>query len=478
MSPKQLRQAFSLWAGPLTFLGLYFGGAPWIEETSSRAILAITGWMAIWWIFEAVPLAATSLLPLILMPLTGVLSLAEVGASYGHKYIFLFLGGFLLALAIEKCKLHWRIALHLILAMGAQPRSMLWGFMLATALLSMWISNTATAIMMLPMALAVIRKVDDWGDLSPDFKRVFSRSLLLGIAYGASIGGMATLIGSPPNLIFAGMVEKSFGESISFLQWLQAGLPVSILLLLLAGGYLGKGLNAPNARLDKSILQQQQQALGPLKANEKKVLLVFGLTAFAWMLRTLLITPYFPQVDDTIIALIAATVLFAWPNSPEEDKLLDWKDAEGLPWGVLLLFGGGIALAAGFDKTGTAGMLAGHLTHLGDGHAAIPFLLTVGSINFLTEITSNLATTAVVLPVLAPFADALGIHPYLLMTGATLAASCAFMLPVGTPPNAIVFASGKINIGEMVRIGIVMNLLSILIIALYTYAVLPLIWGL
>lgn len=477
MSQRQLMQWLSLGGGPLAFVLLYFGGDQWITETPSRAILAITAWMAIWWIFESVPLAATSLLPLILMPLTGVLPLAEVGASYGHKYIFLFLGGFLLALAIEKCKLHWRIALHLILAMGAQPRSMLWGFMLATALLSMWISNTATTIMMLPMALAVIRKVDDWGALPAEFKRVFGRSLLLGIAYGASIGGMATLIGSPPNLIFAGMVEKTFGESISFLQWLEAGLPVAVLLLLLAGSYLGRGLNAAEAHLDKRILLEQQKALGPLQPSEKKVLLVFVATALAWMLRTVLITPFFPLVDDTIIALLAAMVLFAWPVAQEESKLLDWKDAEGLPWGVLLLFGGGIALAAGFDKTGTAGMLAGNLSSLGDTHAAIPFFITVGSINFLTEITSNLATTAVVLPVLAPFADALNIHPYLLMTGATLAASCAFMLPVGTPPNAIVFASGKINIKEMVRIGIVMNLLSILIIALYTYAVLPLIWG-
>ncbi len=476
MNPSYLRKLASLWLGPLAFLWMFYAGTSLVADTGARAVIAIALWMSIWWIFESVPLAATSLLPLILMPLTGILSISEVGASYGNKFIFLFLGGFLLALAIEKSKLHWRIALNLILVMGEHPRSVLWGFMLATAFLSMWISNTATAVMMLPMALAVIHKVDRWDAFSADFKAGFARSLLLGVAYAASIGGMATLIGSPPNLIFAGMVEKTFGESVSFLRWMQAGLPIALALLALAGLYLSRGMGRSSGRLDKEVLLQQKRELGSFSGAEIKVLIVFMLTAFAWMFRSAMIEPYFPWVDDTIIALIGPMILFAWP-AKQGEALLDWKDAEGLPWGVLLLFGGGIALAAGFESTGAAGMLAAQLSHVEGTYPALPFVLTIGGINFLTEITSNLATTAVVLPVLAPFAESLGIHPYLLMVGATISASCAFMLPVGTPPNAIVFATGKIQIREMVRIGIVMNLMSIALISAYTYFVLPWLWG-
>ncbi|MBI1316717.1 DASS family sodium-coupled anion symporter [bacterium] len=477
MNRKHLLQNAALAAGPALFFFLYFGSVHSIPLAESRAVLAITLWMSVWWIFEAIPLAATSLLPLILMPLTGVLPLGQVSASYGNPFIYLFLSGFLLALAIEKSRLHWRIALNLILWMGKTPKRMLWGFMLATGLISMWISNTATAIMMLPMAMAVAKKVEDWEGFGADFKAQFARSLLLGIAYASSIGGMATLIGSPPNLIYAGMVEKTFGETVTFARWMQAGLPVALLLLAAAGAYLGRGLNRTSGRLDRAQLLAQKQALGPMTGAEKKVLVVFLATALAWMLRSWLITPYFPKVDDTIIGLLGALALFAWPTR-EDPKLLDWKDAEGLPWGILLLFGGGIALASGFEQTGTAQWLAAGLASGAQDHSILPFALIVGSINFLTEITSNLATTAVALPVLAPFAESLGVHPYLLMVGATLAASCAFMLPVGTPPNAIVFASGKIRIGDMVRIGIAMNFISIAVITAYTYFVLPWLWGL
>jgi sodium-dependent dicarboxylate transporter 2/3/5 len=341
----------------------------------------------------------------------------------------------------------------------------------------MWISNTATTIMMLPMVLAVCSKIEEWEDHSTTFNDHFSKAILLGVAFSASIGGMATLIGSPPNLILAGTIEKTFGESLSFMQWFQAGFPVSVVLLIIAGLYLGRGLNVSNGQVDKSILREQMMDLGPISSDEKRVLIVFLLTALAWMLRSYLITPFLPQLDDTIIALIAALTLFVLP-SKENGRLIDWKDAEKLPWGILLLFGGGIALASGFDKTGTASLLAEQLGYLNGMGPEIPYVMTVGGINFLTEITSNLATTAVVLPVLAPFAEALGVHPYQLMVGATLAASCAFMLPVGTPPNAIVFSSGKISIQQMVRVGLAMNLISILVITLYTYLLLPLIWSL
>jgi len=470
-------QQISLWAGPALFFFLLYGGVNWIPSLESRALLGITLWMSVWWIFESVPMAATSLLPLILMPLSGVLSLGQVSASYGNPFIYLFLSGFLLALAIEKSRLHWRISLNLILLMGEHPRSMLWGFMLATGFISMWISNTATAIMMLPMALAVTQKVDQWEGFSPEFKSNFGRSLMLSIAYASSIGGMATLIGSPPNLIYASMVERTFGETVSFMQWMQAGFPIAILLLIAAGLYLGKGLHRSSGRMDRAQLLAQKEELGPMSATEKKVLFVFCATAAAWMLRSWLITPFFPAVDDTIIGLVGALVLFVWP-SRENTRLLDWKDAEGLPWGILLLFGGGIALATGFEETGTAELLSAHLATAEPNQSIWPYAAIVGSINFLTEITSNLATTAVALPVLAPFAETLGVHPYLLMMGATLAASCGFMLPVGTPPNAIVFASGKIRIQDMVRIGIIMNLTSIVVITGYTYYVLPWIWGL
>ncbi len=467
--------------GPALFLITLLWFHPEGLSKEANAILASTLWVAVWWITEAVPIAITSLLPVVLFPLTGGLELAETTASFGHRYIFLYIGGFILAIAIQRWNLHKRIALNIIQIIGTNVKSIILGFMIATAFLSMWISNTATSVMMLPIGMAIISQLRDNPDTIENENQTFGKALMLAIAYSASIGGMATLIGTPPNLILAGIVQETYGIEITFLKWFMFGLPVSLILLAICWKYLTEFAFSFKQKAfpgGKSEINKQLKSLGKMSYEEKMVLLIFIGTAFAWITRTFLLQKFIPNIDDTIIAVIAGIILFILPASKEKSrKLINWKEAVKLPWGILLLFGGGLALAQGFKTSGLAEWIGGQMTLLEGASLFILLLFLITLVNFLTEITSNLATTAMILPILAPLSLVIDVHPFILMVGATVAASCAFMLPVATPPNAVVFGSGYLRIPDMVKSGIWMNLFSIFFLTLMVYFLLPLIWG-
>lgn len=471
------KKNFGLALGPLLFFLILFYFKADGLSAQATAVLATTMWVAIWWITEAIPIEVTALLPIILFPLSGALGLSETGSAYGHKFIFLFVGGFILAIAIEKWQLHKRIALHIIKIVGTSLVNIMLGFMLSTALLSMWISNTATTVMMLPIGMAVIAQMKQ--SESSSLTTNFGKALMLSIAYSASIGGMATLIGTPPNLIFAGVITELYGIEITFLQWFSFGLPISVILLAVCWVYLGKfafKLKGEQFPGGKALISQQLKELGTMSPEEKSILVVFLLTASAWICRGFLLNKLMPSIDDTIIALISAVLLFLIPSSKKGEKLMTWKDAVELPWGVLLLFGGGIALAIGFETSGLAEWIGSQLTSLQGLSVFLLLLIIVTVVNFLTEITSNLATTAILLPILAALAMVLDIHPFLLLVAATVAASCAFMLPVATPPNALVFGTRYVKMGDLIKTGVWLNLISIVILTLIVYFGLPLIW--
>ena len=447
-----------------------------------NAVLASTLWIAIWWITEAIPIAATSLMPIILFPLSGGLSLSETTSSFGHRFVFLYLGGFILALSIEKWNLHKRIALNIIKIIGTDIKKIILGFMVSTAFLSMWISNTATSVMMLPIGIAIIKQIKDLKNTPENENLIFGKSLMLSIAFSASIGGVATLIGTPPNIIFAGIIQEIYNIEISFLKWFMFGFPVSIILLFIAWLYLtNMAFKFKQDKFDegKKEINRQLKAIGSMSYEEKIVLTVFVLTGLAWITRTFFLNKFLPNLDDSIIALISGISLFIFQaknKSGKKEKIMNWEDAVKLPWGILLLFGGGLAIAQGFQSSGLAAWIAQNMVQLEGFSIFLILLVVIAAVNFLTEITSNLATTAMLLPILAPTAVILGVHPYILMVGATIAASCAFMLPVATPPNAVVFGSGYIKMSDMVRVGVLMNFISITIILLMVYFVLPVLW--
>jgi len=474
-------QKVGLIVGPLAFaLTLAFFHPEGLHK-EANAVLATTLWMAIWWITETIPIYVTAMLPLILFPLAGAMSLKETSAAFGDKYVFLYVGGFMLAVAIERWNLHKRIALNIIYLIGDNVKSIVLGFMLATAFLSMWISNTATAVMMLPIGAAIVAQLRDDPRTIEDENRIFGKMLMLAIAYSASIGGMATLIGTPPNIILAGVVQKLYGIEISFGQWLIFGLPISTLLLFICWKYLTsyafrlKQTAFPGGRAE---IKHQLTNLGKTTFEEKMVGLIFTITALAWISRSYLLKKWFPAIDDTIIVLITSFFLFILPASKEKNRpLLLWEEAVKIPWGILILFGGGLALAQGFDTTGLANWIGSQMTLMEGLSLFLLVFCIVGIVNFLTEITSNLATTAMLLPILAPMAKTMDVHPFILMAGATVAASCAFMLPVATPPNAVVFGTGYLRISDMARTGFWMNIISIVLLTLITYFLLPYLWS-
>ena len=467
--------------GPLAFILILLFFKPEGLSAEARAVLASTAWVAIWWITEAIPIAITALLPIVLFPLSGGLDLATTTESFGHKYIFLYMGGFIIAIAIEKWNLHKRIALNIINIIGSDIKKIILGFMVATAFLSMWISNTATAVMMLPIGIAIITQLKDNPNTIENETRLFGKALMLAIAYSASIGGIATLIGTPPNLVLAGVILNTYGYEITFLQWFMFGFPISVLLLLLCWKYLTtyafkfEQTEFPGG---KSEIKRLKKGLGKISYEEKMVSVVFGTTAFFWITRSLLFDKLIPKLDDTIIAIIFAIVLFLIPSKDKKQQLMSWEDAVKLPWGIILLFGGGMAIASGFESSGLAVWLGNQMTTFAGLTTILLILLLITAVNFLTEITSNLATTAMLLPVLAPMAMTVDIHPFILMVGAAVAASCAFMLPVATPPNAVVFGSGYLRIPDMVSKGFVMNIISIIVLTLFVYFVLPVLWDL
>ena len=474
---KFSKKKIGLFLGPILFVLVMLFFNPENLNPEAKSILASTIWIAIWWITECVPISVTALLPIILFPLTGGLDIKSTTASYGHNLVFLFVGGFIIALAIEKWNLHKRVALNIIKYTGTKKSRIILGFMIATAILSMFISNTATTIMILPVGMAIISKVSENKKTDENFN--FGKSLMIAIAYSASIGGMATLIGTPPNMIFAGVVKESYGIEISMLEWSIFGLPVSLFLLTICWIYLTKiafSFEDKNQISGKQEINNQLKKLGKFSNEEFKVAVIFGMTALGWIFRKQLVK-IIPFLDDTIIAITFAIVLFIIPDKKNK-PLLNWEDTVKLPWGILLLFGGGMAIASAFGKSGLALWIANLLSTMDGVSLFLLILIIVASINLLTELTSNMATTAMLLPVLVTMALAINVHPYFLLVSATLAASCAFMLPVATPPNAIVFGSGLLKIEDMFKKGVWMNLFSVVIITLIAYYILPYVFDL
>jgi len=465
--------------GPVSFFLILFFFQPEGLSEQANAVLAATIWIAIWWITEAIPIAVTALLPLVLFPLSGGLDLSATSGSFGHKYVFLYMGGFIIAIAIEKWNLHRRIALNIISLIGSDVRKIILGFMVATAFLSMWISNTATSVMMLPIGLAIIKQLQDNPDTIEDENQTFGKALMLAIAYSASIGGLATLIGTPPNLVLAGVVLDTYGYEITFMQWFVFGLPISVILIFICWKYLTKyafTFKQKSFPGGKEEIKRLLSKLGKISYEEKVVAFVFALTAFCWITRSFLLQKILPGLDDTIIAIFFAIVLFLIPSKKKGEQLINWEEAVKMPWGIILLFGGGMALAKGFEESGLATWIGSQMISLSGLPILVLVLVLITAVNFLTEITSNLATTAMLLPVLAPMALTIDVHPFVLMVGAAVAASCAFMLPVATPPNAVVFGSGYLRIPDMVSKGFFMNIISIIILTFFVYFVLPELW--
>lgn len=473
------RPVVGLVLGPLLFLLVLALPQPDGMSPEGLRVAAVAVLMAAWWLTEAIPVPATALLPVLLFPLLGVMGAGDVTRSYGHHLIYLFLGGFMIAVTMQKWNLHHRIALHTIRIVGVTPQRVVLGFMLATAFLSMWISNTATTMMMVTIAAAVLQEIRAAGDVRTGER--FATALMLGIGYAASIGGVATLIGTPPNAIFAGVIEKTYGYSISFADWMMFGLPLSMVMLAIAWVYLTRVLfrtqlqSLPGGR--DFILRQLAQ-LGPMSREEKLVGLVFVAVAVCWVLRGLLQPASLSMVKDSTIAIAGALLLFVIPvNLRKREFLLDWKTAVTIPWDIIILFGGGFALAQGFSDSGLTGWLAGRLNVLDGVSIALVILSVILLVIFLTEVTSNTATASLLLPVMGALAAAIGVHPYGVMVAAVTAASYAFMLPVATPPNAIVFSSRCVSIMQMAKAGFWLNLVGAGVIALFVLYWLPRAWG-
>ncbi len=477
-------QAIGLWLGPLVAVLLILSADLDPDRPEVTAMAAVALWMALWWLSEAVPLAATALLPVVLYPLLGIMSGREVAPVYCNWIIFLFLGGFMVALAMERWDLHRRIALRIISAIGGGPRRIVLGFMLASAFLSMWVSNTATTMMMAPVAMAVVAGLRGRADR----QRVdaFATALLLATAYAASVGGLSTLIGTPPNPLLVSNVGVMFpgAPEISFAGWMILGLPVAVVALAVVWVELSLlyRLHEAGDLIDHAALRRQRKLLGPMSFAEKVVLADFSLMALLWLSRKGLTVGGFSVpgwshllshgrfVDDGTVAMTLALVLFVVPaRNGKGERILDWPTARRLPWGIVLLFGGGFALARGFVATGLSGWLGDRMAGLSFLPTPLLVLVVCLVMTFVTELTSNTATTQMALPVLASLAVAIGVNPLLLMVPATLSASCAFMLPVATPPNAIVFGTGMVSVRDMARTGLLLNLVGAVVITAAIY---------
>ncbi|AQU80465.1 SLC13 family permease [Planococcus faecalis] len=481
-------QLIGLFLGPLLFLLTLLFFNPEGLPPEARAILASTIWIATWWITEAIPIPATSLLPIVLFPMTNGLDVSATTSAYGNDTIFLFMGGFMIALTMEKWDLHKRIALTIISVIGTNTERIILGFMVATGFLSMWISNTATAMMMVPIGLAIIYQVSEAlkDDASIDASKEnfgFGKALMLGIAYSASLGGIATLIGTPPNTLLAGAINEIYGIEITFAQWMLFGVPLAWIFILVAWVYLVKVAYPQKLKHlpgGSEVIRQQKKDLGVASYEEKAVFVVFVAVALAWISRSFVLDAFAPNLEmtDAMVGLIAAMILFIIPSKNRKgDNLLDWATAVKLPWGILLLFGGGLAIAAGFTNSGLSEWIGNQLIGLQGVNVLVIVLVVAALVLFLTEITSNTATASMMFPIMASLSVALSIHPYALMVTAAVAASCAFMLPVATPPNAVVFGSGYLKISDMAKAGLALNTFGIFFVGLAVFYFLPLVWG-
>ena len=483
------RQKIGLLLGPMLFAAIMLAPTPEGLSPGGQAVGATTAWVAAWWIGEAIPIPATSLLPIVLFPLTGALDVDATTAPYANDLIFLFMGGFFIAMAMQRWDLHRRIALRTIRVVGTGPKRIILGFMIATAFLSMWVSNTATAMMMTPIGLAVILQTSDIVDRTDtdipteqgEFN--FGTGLMLCIGYAASVGGVGTIIGTPPNLVLVGAINETFDQTISFAQWMLYGVPIAALGVVIIWVYVTRFIIPPKMNTlpgGMEIIDEEIDGLGPMSREETLVLVVFTATAAAWISRSFVLEPVIPGITDSVIAIAGALALFLIPARRADGSvtfLLDWETAVNIPWGIILLFGGGLSIAAGFEETGLAEWLGGLLVGL-DGVSIVLVMTVVVLLTiFMTEVTSNTATTAMLMPIMASLAVGLTVHPFGIMIGAATAASFAFMLPVATPPNAVVFGTGYITMPQMAKTGFGLNIIGILLVIALALTWLPLIWG-
>ncbi len=488
----QTNKKFGFILGAIAFVTLLLMGDLDPTKPQINTMAAITVLMAILWITEAIPLAATSLIPLIFFPFTGILSTEEIASSYINSIIFLFLGGFLIAIAMEEWSLHKRIALKIITIFGGTPTSIIIGFMTSGALLSMWISNTATALMLLPIGLAVIQKIEN--EFGKEKTHNFTVNILLSIAYSCTLGGVATLIGTPPNLVMVKMLSVLYPDApeISFGNWMLLALPVSIIMLCAVAILLTKVLFKVDGtiKLGKDFIENEYKQLGKISFEEKAVSIVFIITALLWIFRSDILfgfatipgwsnlLPTSEFINDGTVAITMAFILFLIPSKSGKRALLENTAFIKVPWGIILLFGGGFALAKGFSSTGLANFIGEHLTSLQALSPILIILITALMVTFLTELTSNTAVTQMLLPIVASVSIAIGLNPLLLMFTVTLSASMAFMLPVGTPPNTIIFSGGRIKILEMAKTGFALNIIGVIVISFLVYYLGNLIFGL
>ena len=474
-SKTDLARWIGLLGGPVLGMAVYLGLPVDSLTAPGRGTAGVAALMAVWWLTEAIPLPATSLLPIALFPLLGAASAKGAAAPYASDLIYLFMGGFILGLGMERWGLHKRVALVIISFVGTGPRRLIGGFMLATALMSMWVSNTATAIMMLPIGMSVILLVR--GRVGDDNRDVgnFATCLLLGIAYAASIGGVGTLIGTPPNLVLANFVRDELGIELTMARWLRVGLPLVAVFLPVAWWYLTAW--AYPVRLKqipggRELIRDELAKLGSMKRGEWVVFVVFMLTATAWMTRPYLVKfgnahdlVAFSGLRDSVIAVLGALALFVIPvDIKTRTFAMDWGTAKKLPWGILLLFGGGLSLASAMQANGVSALIGEQFAVLAGAPTVLLILAVVVVVIFLTELTSNTAVTTTLMPILAGAAIGLGVEPMMLLVPAAIAASCAFMLPVATPPNAIVFSSGQVTIFQMAKAGFWLNLIGVVIV--------------
>ena len=476
-----LARVISVLAGPLLFAILLLTPTPEAFTPEAWRLVAVAAWMIVWWMTEAAPVPVTALLPIPLFPIVDIANQKAVASSYGHPLIFLFLGGFIIAAAMQRWGLHKRIALFVVSLTSNSGASIIGGFMVATAFLSMWISNTATTLMMFTVGISLIEFI---GEKIKDEKQVrrFGIALMLGIAYSASIGGVATLIGTPPNTLLASFLTDTYDIHIDFATWMILGVPIVIIMLPIAWVLLCKVL-FPVGQLDMGdagdMVKKELAEMGPMSRGERTVMIIFGATVVLWITRKWLVAATGLSITDTTIALVAASLLFVIPVSLQKGEwTVEWTATKNVPWGVLILFGGGLALAAAFKSTGLAaaiGTLVGELGHL---DIALIILVTIVSIVFLTEITSNIATTATFLPILAAVSLGLGFDAMVLAIPVALAASMAFMMPVATPPNAIVFSYEGMSIQDMVKAGIWLNIIAIGVIYLAVMTLAPAVFDL
>lgn len=450
-----------------------FGLAPKAMLTLSIGVL-----MVFWWVSEALPMPVVALLPLVLFPSFGIGTLKNTALPYADPVIFLFMGGFLLGLAIEKWNLHRRIALNIVRMTGTSGNRIVLGFILSTGFLSMWLSNTATTMMMFPIALSVVNVMKEHPGNGARYDH-FAVAIMLSIAYASNLGGIATVIGTPPNVAFVGYMQERYNMTIDFASWMAVCFPLALLLMLSMYVVMVKWLFPNHIKAEEStrmVIREELAKLGPMRVSEKRVLIVFCTTALLWILKDLINQLNLIKLDDTVIAIAGGTALFFIPSGKEntkENALLTWEDTSKMAWGILLLFGGGITLANALENAGLMKQLGEWLAGFaGNGGFVLVVMITILSI-FISEVMSNVAQVIVFAPVMAGMADALHINPMLLGVPMTLAASCASMLPMGTPPNAIVFASGHIRLGQMVKAGLVLNLLAIVLISVFCWYVLP-----